>query len=221
MPRFGRVVIPGLPHHITQRGNDRQDVFFTSKDRTQYLSLLRIQCDAYGLDVHGYSLMSNHVHVVGIPRAKFSIAKAIGVTHGQYSQYINDAYGRVGHLWQSRFYSCTMDKDHYVLGLRYVECNPERAGLVTDPCDYPWSSAAAHCGLGDPTGLLRMNLWHQDPKQWRAFLRGETSGEFIELFHKRTQSGQPLGSESFVDGLEAELGRRLRPARRGRPRKEK
>ncbi len=137
MPRLGCVVVPGLPHHITQRGNDRQDVFFTPEDRSNYLSILGLQCESYGLDVHGYCLMSNHVHLIAVPRAKFSIAKAIGVAHGQYARHVNEVHGRVGHLWQSRFYSCTMDDDHYVLGMRYVECNPERAGLVAHPCEYP------------------------------------------------------------------------------------
>lgn len=219
MPRLGRVVVPGLPHHITQRGNDRQNVFFTPEDRSYYLSLLGLQCEHYGLDMHGYCLMSNHVHLVAVPRAKISLAKAVGVTHGQYASYFNDVHGRVGHLWQSRFYSCTMDDDHYVEGMRYVECNPERAGLVAHPREYPWSSAAAHCGGCDPTGLLQMNSWRwaSDPGRWQAFLEGKTSGEFIDRFRTRTTSGYPLGSKEFVDALEVELGRRLRSAPRGRP----
>lgn len=193
-------------------------MFFTPKDREVYLDLLRVQCESYGLDLHSYILMTNHVHHIAVPRAEFSIAKAIGVTHGQYSRYVNEVHGRVGHLWHSRFYSCTMDNDHYLLGMRYVECNPERAGLVAHPADYPWSSAAAHCSGIDPTGLLQMNAWRRmsDPDHWKTFLEGEMSRPVIELFRKRTMAGHPIGSEQFVAALEAQLGRRLRPAPRGR-----
>ncbi len=101
MPRVARVVVPGVPHHLTQRGNNRQDVFFTDEDRRFYLETLKQHSERFGVEVCGYCLMTNHVHLVVTPAAEDSLAKAIGRTHFQYSQYINRFHGRSGHLWQT------------------------------------------------------------------------------------------------------------------------
>lgn len=105
MPRVARIVLPGQPHHITQCGNNRQDVFFVDDDRQVYLDFLQAHCELYGFTVLGYCLMSNHIHLVGTPTREDSLAKAIGRTHFRYSQYINRMHRRSGHLWQNRFFS--------------------------------------------------------------------------------------------------------------------
>ena len=221
MPRLARVVAPGVPHHITQRGNDRCDVFNSDADRLFYLETLRRMCRQYGLDVHGYCLMANHVHLIAVPLTRTAMAKAVGQAHWIYSQYFNDMYGRCGHLWHSRFYSCSMDGDHRVAGLRYVECNPERAGLVRLPWEYVWSSAAAHCGREDPNGLLNLDQWFLEwtSEAWRAMLVGDLGGTIVDSIRERTSSGRPLGSDRFVAELEVKLGRQLRARPVGRPRK--
>ncbi|MHC5008030.1 MAG: transposase [Planctomycetota bacterium] len=171
--------------------------------------------------MHGYCLMTNHVHLIVVPLSRTALASVVGQAHQLHAQRINELYGRVGHLWHSRFYSCPMDDDHFPKGLRYVECNPRRAGLVQVPWEYPWSSAAAHCSGVDPTGLLNLEYWRrtEDPASWREFLCGGDDLELLESIRKQTSHGRPLGADQFVEGLERLLNRRLRPRRAGRPTK--
>jgi len=154
MPRQARVVIPGLPHHITQWGNNREDVFFVDGDRVAYLGLLREQCEKHGVRVLGYCLMTNHIHLVAMPAQEDSLNLAVGRTHFIYTQYINRLHGRSGHLWQGRFHSCPMDDAYAVIAMRHVERNPIRAKINRVPWTYRWSSAAAHTGRPDPAHLL-------------------------------------------------------------------
>ena len=144
MPRLARTVAVGCAHHITQRGNNRQDVFFVDDDRRVYLELLGEQAERYGLEIVGYCLMVNHVHLVAVPRTEEALAKAVGRTHFCYTQYINRFHKRSGHLWQGRFYSCALDRRHFWQAMKYIECNPVRARLCRKPWRYAWSSAAAH-----------------------------------------------------------------------------
>jgi len=120
MARLARIVAPGIPHHIIQRGNNRQDVFFVDDDRRVYLALLKEQCEKHGLTVISYCLMTNHSHIVGVPEHERSLANAIGRTHFQYAQYVNRMHGRSGHLWQNRFDSCVLDPAHLINTLLYV-----------------------------------------------------------------------------------------------------
>ena len=144
MPRVARTVITDVPHHIVQRGNNRQDIFFVDEDRQAYLDVLKEQSDKYGLEVTGYCLMSNHIHLVATPKNEDSLAKAVGRAAFIYTQYINRFHKRSGHLWQGRFYSCSLDESHFWQALRYIECNPVRAKICHNPWKYQWSSAAAH-----------------------------------------------------------------------------
>ncbi len=223
MPRVARVVVPELPHHITQRGNNRQDVFFTDDDRRWYLRTLRQQSQRFGVRIVGYCLMTNHVHLLAVPRAKDSLAKALGTTHLLYTRLINRLHGRSGHLWQNRFYSCPMDASHERAALRYVERNPVRARLVRLAWRYPWSSAAAHCGAADRSGLLDVTAWRRryDPDAWRAILKQLEDEQMLQRIRSRTFNGRPLGSDRFVAKLQGKLHRRLRPVAMGRPSKTK
>ena len=149
MPRIARIVVPGCAHHVTQRGNNHQDVFFVDDDRRVYLGLLKRAAAQYGLLIHGYCLMTNHIHLVATPKEEDSLAKALGRTHFAYAQYVNRLHGRSGHLWQSRFFSCTLDEDHFWAALLYIEQNPVRARICRMPWRFAWSSAEAHVGEGD------------------------------------------------------------------------
>ncbi len=122
MPRVARIVIPGCPHHITQRGNNRQDVFFVDEDRDAYLRMLGEQAERFGVRVEAYCLMSNHVHLVATPRHADSLAKAIGRTHWLYTQYVNRLHGRSGHLWQNRFFSCALSANRINYGDIILVC---------------------------------------------------------------------------------------------------
>jgi len=150
MPRVARIVVPGCPHHITQRGNNRQDVFFVADDYRLYLAILGQEANRYGLELHAWCLMTNHVHLIATPTSEASLAKAVGRTHWLYTQSINRLHGRSGHLWQNRFDSCPLDDKHFWAAMAYVERNPVRAKLHRKAWLYPWSSAAAHCGQPPP-----------------------------------------------------------------------
>jgi len=221
MPRVARIVVPGVPHHITQRGNNRQGVFFVDDDRRVYLGLLAEQAEQYGLAVWGYCLLSNHVHLLAVPAREESLAKAVGRTHFEYTQYLHRLHGRSGHLWQNRFFSCALDEAHSWRALRYVERNPVRAKVVRVAWRYPWSSAAAHTGMGAVATWLDLRAWQRawTAEAWRANL-GEAEGkEALETLRICTHTGRPLGSDTFLSKIERALGRRLRPLPVGRPRK--
>jgi len=222
MPRLARMVIPGVPHHITQRGNNRQDVFFVEDDRRVYLSLLQEQSRRYGLQLLGYCLMSNHVHLIATPARDDSLAKAVGRGHWLYTQYVNRLHGRSGHLWQNRFYSCALDEEHLVLAMAYIERNPVRAKIVRQAWRYHWSSAAAHVSGRDESGVLDPT-WSKNflsGPDWREFLTRPEDDQTRAGFRLHTSRGRPLASDAFLSKVEKTLGRRLRPLPVGRPRKE-
>ncbi len=220
MPRLARMVVPGAPHHITQLGNNRQDVFFVDDDHKVYLGFLREYAARYRFAIHGYCLMTNHVHIIGVPEDEEGLATAIGRTHFRYSQYINAFHGRSGHLWQGRFHSCALDDVYYGNALHYVEQNPVRAKMVRKAWRYPWSSAGVHCGTARDDGLLDLAWWREnlgDEARWRGILEEKGDPAFQQSFRLNTHTGRPLGSDSFLSKLEHALGRRVRALPHGRP----
>lgn len=221
MPRTARIAIPDVPVHITQRGNNRRDVFFVDDDRRVYLSILREQSELYGLKILGWCLMTNHIHLIACPTVANSLAKALGRTHFQYTQYVNRLHGRSGHLWQNRFFSCPLGREHFWQALRYVEQNPLRAGLVRQAWKYPWSSAAAHVEGRDETGLLNLAYWRQiaSAVDWSKALQTPQSEEQIERIRINTHTGRPLATDSLMSKLEKLVNKRLRPLPVGRPKK--
>jgi len=177
MPRGPRIVAPGVAHHVTQRGNNRQDVFLTDGDRRFYLRTLRSRTALHRVTVHAYCLMRNHVHLIVTPSTADSLSLAIGQTHWRYTQYFNREHDHCGHLWQNRFFSCPLLDDHEIAAIRYSERNPVTAQLVDLPWQYPWSSAAIHCGMtGDPLRLLDAGRFAQlfAPDQWQRILLDES-----------------------------------------------
>ncbi|UCG17240.1 MAG: transposase [Phycisphaerales bacterium] len=221
MTRTARAVAVGIPHHVIQRGNNRQDVFFVDEDRERYLELLQAKSQQYGLEVHAYCLMTNHVHLVVVPLNEEALAKGIGRTHFVYSRYVNRLHGRSGHLWQNRFFSCPLEETHYWRTVAYVERNPVRARAVRRAWRYPWSSAQAHLDVKDPLGLLDLSGWRRRDggERWKEQLQAPEDDGFVGRLRTRSFNGLPLGSDSFVSKLEVKLNRRLRPAPVGRPRK--
>ena len=166
MSRQARVVAVGVPHHITHRGNNSQDVFLTDEDRRRYQSLLRDQLGPCEVDLLGWCWMSNHVHLIAVPHQEDSLVRLIRRTHSVYAQGFNRRWNRNGHLWRSRFYSCALSPSHLEAALLYVDLNPVRAQLTGDPLSWPWSSAAAHAGsedeteeIGDERSVTVRRLW--------------------------------------------------------------
>ena len=216
MPRVARIVAPGFSHHVTQRGNRREPVFFEDADRQEYLMLLMDYRGKYGLDVWAYCLMTNHVHFVAVPRAADSLARTMRDTHQAYSSWLNRRLGQSGHVWQGRFYSTALDESHLWAAVAYVERNPVRAGMVDRAEEYPWSSAAARCGRRhDP---LLASGWPMPGKKtdWSAWLAGELPAKQVEAIRGRTMTGRPCGDVSFIERLEGLLGRALKPKKPGR-----
>ncbi len=222
MSRKPRNVFPNLPHHLTQRGNYQQDVFLSDADRQQYLLWLREYAEKYQLEVWAYCLMSNHVHLIAVPRREDSLARTLALTHMRYAQYFHRSLKQSGHLWQGRFYSCPLDENHLIQAARYVECNPVRASLVSQATDWPWSSARAH-SWGEPNALLDGSHWPPADLRavWSELLAQPHEPWELDAIRRQTYTGRPLGSESFIAKLERIAGRFLRALPRGRPRKKK
>lgn len=216
MPRLARVVIPGYPHHIIQRGNRRQVVFFNDGDRFEYLNLISEYTRANGIEIWAYCLMDNHVHLITVPQESESLAGAIGEVHRRYTRHINFREGWRGYLWQGRFMSYPMDDRHLFSAVRYVEKNPVRAGLVKRAEDYRWSSASAHVYhlkndiISFNERLIRMI------GDWAEYLNVPDQADEIRLFKQHARTGRPLGDRSFIQKLEDLTGRVLEKQKPGR-----
>jgi putative transposase len=221
MARFARVVVADVAHHVTQRGNARQVILSSDRDRATYLELLRHYCELHALVLLGYCLMSNHVHLIAVPRACEALAQTLKHAHGRYASYWNARNSSSGHVWQGRFYSCPLDETHLWRALRYVEMNPVRAGMVPEATQWPWSSAAAHCGSGAPPALLEMAHWRKrwTATEWIDYLAARESASDVATLRQYTHTGRPLGSEEFVAHLERSTLRALVPRKPGRPKK--
>ncbi len=227
MAREARLVAEAVPYHITQRGNNRQDIFLLDEDRRFYIEALKAKAGEHGLTILGWCLMTNHVHLVAIPQRADSLARAIGQAHWRYTMRFNRGYGRSGHLWQGRFYSCPLGPTRLVTALAYVDLNPWRAGLVGRAAQYPWSSAATHGEVGGAADPL-VDDWAWGElglsKDRAERLEVESAGRRNAALRQATFTGLPFGNALFVDALfveemEERLKRRLRPKPPGRPRK--
>ena len=222
MPRQSRTVFGGLAHHITQRGNRRDDVFFTDGDRIAYLTWLQEYCRAFDVEVLAYCLMTNHIHLVAVPASDDGLQRVLKPLHMRYAQRVNRARGWQGHLWQGRFFSSPLDDAYLWAAVRYVERNPVRAAMVTRAENYPWSSAAAHCGKRTDEVLSQRADWGRTFSaidDWSAWLAEGDEQEEIRIVRQNIDKGLPCGSEDFVKRLGQQVGRALEYRTQGRPRK--
>ena len=218
MARMARIVVPGVAHHVTQRGNRRMQVFFNAEDSLAYKTLLAEHCKKAEVEVLAWCLMPNHVHLVLVPNDPDGLRRALGETHRRYTRHINRREDWRGHLWQERFHSFAMDEAHLIEAVRYIELNPVRAGLADTAAEWRWSSARAHLEARDD-GLVSPGPMLDRVSDWQTYLNGESGEETISNFHRHGRTGHPLGNADFITNLEGMLGRRLKPKRAGRPRK--
>ena len=217
MARIARVIAPGYPHHITQRGNRRQKTFFCDEDYLAYIDLMAHWCRKYAVEIWSWCLMPNHVHLIAVPQTEEGLARAIGEAHRRYTRRINFRENWRGHLWQERFASFPLDENHLLAAARYIEMNPVAVKLAGHPGEYRWSSARAHLD-GRNDGLVQVAPLLGMVTDWKNFLTLSPEEE-VDTIHRHERTGRPLGGHGFIDNLEGLLGRRLRPKKPG-PKKE-
>ncbi|MHB1301618.1 MAG: transposase [Burkholderiales bacterium] len=222
MPRLPRTVFAGIPHHITQRGNRRDDVFFTDEDREAYLLWLKEYSDRSKVEVLAYCLMTNHVHLIAVPETVDGLQRMLKPLNMRYAQRINRAQNWKGHVWQGRFFSSPLDEDYLWATIRYVERNPVRAGIVERAENYRWSSAAAHCGNRSDAVLDLKSGWSKQfasVEDWSAWLSEADEMEKVRILRQNSEKGLPCGNSDFIQRLGLTVGRPLEFRPQGRPRK--
>jgi putative transposase len=198
MARRARLVSPGCPHHVTQRGNRRQNVFADDQDRLKFIELLRQYLIRHSVAIWAYVLMTNHIHLIAVPQTLSSLSSAMRDCLSDYALFFNRRYGHVGHLWQQRFYSSMLGDDHIWTAVRYVEQNPVRARLVDRAENYQWSSARFHCGvlscdpLVSPESPLISAI-----SNWSEWLNGEESGTEFDQLRRNTRTGRATVTEVY------------------------
>ena len=227
MPRRPRLILPNVPVHLIQRGNNRQPCFVAEEDYSFYLDWLREYAVQAGCHVHAYVLMTNHVHLlVSAWRAEApgEMMKALGQ---RYVQYFNRTYRRSGTLWEGRYRSCLTQAEDYLLACqRYIELNPVRAAMVAHPAEYRWSSYRANA-QGEADRLLQPHEVYRalgtdvENRQaaYRELFRRELEHGLVDEIRRATNGNFALGSERFGAELAQLLGRRVTPGKSGRPRK--
>lgn len=225
MPRRAHLVLPNVPLHIIQRGNNRQACFFADEDYRAYLQWLGEYAAATGCLIHAYVLMTNHAHLLITPETEAGTAKLMQAVGRRYVQYINRSYKRTGSLWVGRYKSSLIQAETYLLTcMRYIELNPVRAGMVQDPGQYRWSSYR-HNGLGQPDPRitphpLYLAIDRNDADRqtvYRALFRSELDEEALSDIRLALSQGQPLGHGRFGDRICAAAGVRRSRKRPGRP----
>ena len=224
MSRQSRIIIPGLPHHVTQRGVRRQDVFFTPDDREYYLKWFQQTADKCEVHTLAYCLMTNHVHFIVVPSHERSLAQLFKSLHVRYACYLNAHHNWTGHAWQARFFSSTLDGEYLWTAIRYVEQNPVRASMVRHAIDYPWSSAQGHCGQKNDPMLTGNSHWTtilSEVKDWHLWLSSQESHEKVNTLRARSARDLPCASDPFLKTLEVTFNRSFRLQPRGRPQKNK
>ncbi len=218
MARLPRIVVPGMPHHVVQRGNRRLDVFFHDADRAFYLTLLRKACKRHRVTIWAYCLMRNHVHLIAVPQQEDSLAQCFSDAHVRYTRRINKREGWAGHLWQGRFGSSVLDEHYLLAAVRYVERNPVRAGIVHFPWQYRWSSAGWHVGEVNTDPLVSDDeILRGLVGDWRTYLEDDEDTHDIKHIEQEIHVSRPLGTQEFVQQLEHRLQRRVMRRTSGRP----
>jgi REP-associated tyrosine transposase len=223
MARQQRLIVPAMPVHIIQRGNDRMSCFRDDADRLVYLALLRQLTRKHECAIHAYCLMTNHMHLLLTPSYADACTELMHGISSRYAHYFNRKHGRTGTLWDGRFRSCLVESASYVLACyRYIELNPVRAGMVSDPAAYLWSSFAGNAGIRSDLLLTPHPEFRAvSLEDYRRLVADGLGEDFIRRIRAATHGGYPLASEEFAAALGAKANRRLHPGRPGRPRQEK
>jgi len=205
MARIARIVIPHLPHHVTQRGNRRQQTFFNQDDYQYYLDLLVEARHHADIEIWAYCLMPNHVHLVIVPEQEDGLARLFKEAHRHYTRHINFRNDWRGHLWQERFHSFVMDENYLLATVRYTELNPVRAGLCEKPEQWKWSSVHAHLSRKDDQ-LVSVSPMLERISNWSDYLSASITPDELDTIRRHTKTGRPVQSEPFLSRLHALTG---------------
>jgi putative transposase len=225
MARLPRLSLPGYPHHVIQRGNNRQAIFSSAADYQTLLGLIDENAKKFGVAVHAYVLMGNHFHLLATPESTEALPKMMQAVGRRYVRYFNDSQGRSGTLWEGRYRSTVIQTESYLLAcMAYIDLNPVRAGLVAEARDYPWSSHAHYVGLRSdklvtPPALF-WKLGNTPFAREAAYADRVHAGVSTEQQLALTQSvlsGWALGDADFVADLQKKTPRRVSKTQAGRP----
>jgi putative transposase len=225
MPRLPRISPTGISIHIIQRGNNRQSCFVSDEDHWAYINLLKEYSTKYGVDIHAWVMMTNHVHLLCTPKRDNSVSTMMQAIGRSYVQYFNREYHRSGTLWEGRFKSCLVQDTTYLLELyRYIEMNPVRAEMVNDPGEYRWSSYQIN-GLGKFSDLCKPHQEYLSLGKdllecqggYRELFVHQVEGELLKEIRNISNNGMAIGSDRFKKEIETLTGSRLKLKKRGRP----
>ena len=214
MARLARLVVPFLPHHVTQRGNGRVRTFFAEADYALYRDLLAASCRAAGVEVWAWVLMPNHVHLILVPADEDGLRRALAPVHRRYAGNVHARMRRTGHFWQGRFGAVAMDEEHLGAALRYVALNPVRARLVKRAADWRWSSVHAHLAAQED-GITALAPVLERYPSFAELIDAGPDPVADERLRRAETIGRPLGDDTFIARLEALTRRALKPRKRG------
>lgn len=228
MARLPRLVVPGLPHHLIQRGHNRQPIVLDDEDRRQFLALLREAAVNQRVALHAYVLMDNHLHLLATPETPEGLSRMMQSLGRRYVAAFNQRHGRSGTLWEGRFRAAPLEAERHLLAcMRYIELNPQRAGWVMEPGSYAWSSGPQHLGhRRDPLITEHPLFWalgntpFEREAAWRSWLEQGVGPEELRALGDSALKGWPLGSAGFLQVLAEGSERPVAPRQRGRPRKQ-
>jgi putative transposase len=227
MPRRARLLLPGVPLHLIQRGNNRSACFYAEEDNLFYLDHLKLQAEQHGCAVHAWCLMTNHVHLLVTPSKPESASLMMKGLGQRFVQYINRTYERSGTLWEGRFRSCLLQEEDYVLACyRYIEMNPVRAGIVEHPAEYRWSSYGANAH-GLPSAIIETHPLYRAlgetadlrASAYRELFRHQLDPGLVDQIRSATNGNYALGNSRFASEVEQALGHRAVRGRAGRPKR--
>lgn len=221
MPRRPIPIIPGVPHHVTQRAAHGLRILETDEAKAVLAGLLAEWSGRTGVIIHAFAFMNNHIHLSATPPEAGALARMLGNAAQGFSRWMNVCRGDVGPNWQRRFFAAPMDGAHAIAAARYIERNPVAAGLVARAWDWPWSSAAFHVGIGPRPKLLNSPDDVPAPvsrEVWRIMLNEAIEPGMANAVHRASTGTTVLACEDWIERIEHRLGRRVRPQPRGRPR---
>jgi len=229
MARLPRIVVPGLPIHVIQRGNNRQAIFFSEEDFHKYLYELALSSEEYGCFIHAYVLMTNHVHILLTPSTETSLSLTMQSIGRKYVRYINSTYQRSGTLWEGRYKSALVESEQYFLTCsRYIELNPVRAGMVKTPSQYKWSSYASNALGKKENHLTQHELYKRlgkndlmRQKAYKALFKEYIEIGAVDVIRESTQKNTIIGDSRFQDEIKVMLKRRVIKYTHGGDRKSK